>query len=115
MVLVDADRIEPAAGRVIQLIHEVVVHVVRAARVEQRRVDVHPHRRMLLTEVVRQLGVRHQVEPHEFHALGASSGFSAKIVTQQRHRRPRWRPGHSGSRGLALLRHSLVEFLAFTA
>jgi hypothetical protein len=30
-------------------------------------VNIHLHRMMLLPEVVRQFGVRHQVEPHELH------------------------------------------------
>ena len=72
MVLVDADRVVAAGGGVFELVHEVVVHVMRAPRVEQRRVDVDPHRRMLLAEVVRQFGVRHQVEPHELHGAAAS-------------------------------------------
>src|SRR5690348_4887779 len=29
--------------------------------------DVHPHRRVLVTEPIRQLGVGHQVEPHQAH------------------------------------------------
>src|SRR5690242_3776602 len=66
-MLVDADCIEPAGSRVLQLIHEVVEHVMRTTGVEQRRVDVHPHRWMLLTEIIRQFCVRHEVEPHEFH------------------------------------------------
>ncbi len=71
VMLVDADRVVAAVGGVFELIHEVVVHMVRAPRIEQRRVDVHPHRRMLLFEVLRQLGVRHQVEPHQLHGADA--------------------------------------------
>ena len=67
VVLVHADRVEAAVGGVFELVHEVVVHVVRAPRVEQRGVDVHPDRGVLVAEVLRQLGVGHQVEPHEFH------------------------------------------------
>ena len=44
MMLVHADRVEAALGGVFQLVHEVVVHVVRAPGIEQRRMDVHPHR-----------------------------------------------------------------------
>jgi len=67
MVLVDADRVEPALGGEFEFVHEVVVHQVRAARVEQRGMDVDPHRGMLLAEVIRQLGVGHQVKPHQLH------------------------------------------------
>ena len=68
MMLVHADRIEAALRRVFQLIHEVVVHQVGALRIEQRGVDVHPDRRILVAEIVRQFRVRHQVEPHQLHA-----------------------------------------------
>ena len=68
MMLVHADGVEAHLGGVFELVHEVVVHVVRSAWVEQRRMDVDPHRGMLLVEVVRKLRVRHQVEPHELHA-----------------------------------------------
>ncbi len=66
-MLVDADGVEAALGGVLELIHEVVVHEVGALGVEQRGMDVDPHGRMLLAEVVRQLRVRHQVKPHELH------------------------------------------------
>src|SRR5580704_11364246 len=69
MVLVDAYRVEPAFGGVFELIHEIVVHVMRAAGVEQGRMDVDPDRGMLLAEVIRQLGVRHQMEPHQLHGI----------------------------------------------
>ena len=67
VVLVHAHRIEAAVGGVFEFVHEVVVHVVRAARVEQRGMDVHPDRRVLVAEARRQLGVGHQVEPHQAH------------------------------------------------
>ena len=69
MMLVHADRVEADLGCVFELVHEVVVHVMRPARVEQRRMDVDPHRGMLLVEVVRKLRVRHQVKPHELHRV----------------------------------------------
>ena len=47
MVLVDADAVEAELGRELELVEEVVVHDVRACRVEQARVDVDPDRRML--------------------------------------------------------------------
>ena len=59
VVLVDADRIEAAGGGVFEFVHEVVVHVVGAAGVEQRGVDVDPDRGVLLPEVVRKFGVWH--------------------------------------------------------
>src|SRR4051812_6871841 len=71
MMLVHADGVEAALGGIFELVHEVVVHVVRPAWVEQRRMDVDPHRGMLLVEVIRKLRVRHQMEPHELH--GTSS------------------------------------------
>src|SRR5215471_10285398 len=68
MMLVHADGVEAHLGRVLELIHEIVVHVMRPAWVEQRRMDVDPHRGMLLVEVVGKLRVRHQVKPHELHS-----------------------------------------------
>ena len=67
MMLVHAYRVEAAFGGVFQFIHEIVVHVMRAPRIEQRRMDVDPDRRMLVAEARRQLGIRHQMEPHQFH------------------------------------------------
>ena len=67
VMLVAAHRVEAAVGGELHLVHEVVVHQVRALRVEQRGMDVDPDRSVLLGEVVRQLGVRHQVEPQQFH------------------------------------------------
>ncbi len=73
MVLVAAHRIEAAVGRVLHLVHEIVVHEMRALRIEQRRVDVHPDRVVLVTEIVRQLGIGHQVEPEHLHGGVRSS------------------------------------------
>src|ERR1700758_2755636 len=69
MMLVDADRVEPAGGGIFQFVHEVVVHVMRTLRVEQRGMDVHPHRGMLFGEIRGQFGVMHEMEPHEFHRV----------------------------------------------
>src|SRR5580700_448652 len=69
MMLVDADRVEAAFGGEFELMHEVVVHVMRAARIEQRGMDIDPDRGMLLAEIVGQLGVGHQVEPHQLHGM----------------------------------------------
>src|SRR6516225_9647854 len=55
VVLVDADRVEPTFGGEFELVHEVVVHVMRAPRVEQRGMNVDPHRGMLLTKILREL------------------------------------------------------------
>src|SRR5205814_4876681 len=76
-MLVHADGVEAHLGRELELIHEVVVHVMRSAWVEQRRMDVDPHRGMLLVEIVGKLCVRHQVKPHELHA--ASSPDSDRL------------------------------------
>ena len=67
VMLVAADGIEAAGGRVLELVEELVVHVVCALGVEQRGVDVDPDRGMLVLEVVGQLLVGHQVKPQEFH------------------------------------------------
>ena len=71
VMLVAADGVEAALGRVLELVEELVVHVMRAPGVEQRGVDVDPDRRVLVLEIVGQLLVGHQVKPQEFH--GSSS------------------------------------------
>src|SRR5690242_16775616 len=90
MVLVHAHRIKTAVGGVLQLVHEVVVHVMRTARVEQRGMNVHPHRRMLVAEPIRQLGIGHQVKPHQAHRtilfLPSSPGLSRPSVLAVRRR-----------------------------
>ena len=97
VVLVAAHGIEAAVGRELHLVHEVVVHQVRALWVEQRRMDVDPHRRMLLPEVLRQFGVRHQMEPQEFHGgpivAGARLAIPASMAAKPLVRQP---PGFSG-------------------
>src|SRR5260370_696777 len=70
----DADRVEAAFGGEFELIHEVVVHVMRAPGIEQRRMDIDPHRRVLLPEIVGQLGIRHQMEPHQLHGGAPRNG-----------------------------------------
>src|SRR5580658_5943272 len=79
-MLVHADRVIAEIGRVFKLIHEVVVHQMRALRIEQRRVNIDPDRRMLLFEVLRQFGVRHQMEPHQLHDR-STPDFSNKRYT----------------------------------
>src|ERR1700757_4251943 len=72
MMLVDAHRIEPAFGGEFELVHKVVVHQMRAPRVEQRGVYIDPDRGVLLSEILRQFGIGHQVKPHQLHGDGSS-------------------------------------------
>ena len=67
VMLVHAHRVEAANRGVFEFVHEVVVHVMRTARIEHRGMDVHPDRRVLVAEAGRQFGVRHQMEPHQAH------------------------------------------------
>ena len=67
MVLVHAHRVVAELGGILELVHEVVVHVMGASGVEQRRMDVDPDAGVLPVKVLGQLRVRHQVEPHELH------------------------------------------------
>src|SRR5262245_1944635 len=67
MMLVNAYAVETALGRELKFIHEIVVHQVGALRVEQRRVDVDPDRRVLVSKIIWELGVGHQVEPEQLH------------------------------------------------
>ena len=83
VVLVAADGVEAALSRVLHLVHEIVVHVVGAFRVEQLRMDVDPDRGMLLTEVVGQLRVGHQVEPHQLHGGGVPPSICAHTTNGQ--------------------------------
>ena len=89
MVLVDADRVEAAFGGEFQFVHEVVVHVMRAQRVEQRGMDVDPDRRMLLPKIVGQFGIGHQMEPHQLHGCSFGTAFrkiDRRSLTAQRGR-----------------------------
>src|SRR5213080_4404016 len=81
MVLVDADRVEAAFRGVFELVHEVVVHVMRPPRVEQRRMNIDPHRGVLLPEVVGELGVGHQMEPHLLHGSSFRTAFRKSRLT----------------------------------
>src|SRR5580700_9428053 len=95
MVLVDADRVETAFGGEFELVHEVVVHVMGAKRVEQRGVDIDPHRGMLFAEVLRQFGIGHQVKPHQLHGWLLKSIGSPRCVLRDgaaRLLRMRWGP-----------------------
>ena len=84
VVLVHAHPVEATLGRELELVHEVVVHVVGASGVEQTRVDVHPHRRIFLPEVVRQLGIGHQMEPEQLHFASSVVGFANRHVRRER-------------------------------
>ena len=68
MVLVNANAVEAHVGGVFELVEVLVVNLVAAYRVEQLAGDVHPDAAVLLAEVLRQVGVGHQVKPVEFHA-----------------------------------------------
>src|SRR5262249_16258627 len=78
-----------ALGCELQLVHEVVVHEVGALRVEQRGMDVDPDRRMLLAEIVGQLGVWHQVEPEQLHGRPPGGGAIGVAALSARFARPR--------------------------
>ena len=67
MVLVDAEAVEPALLGVHELIDVRVVCLGDHIRIEQGRIDVDPHAAVLLVEVLGQVWVRHEVEPHELH------------------------------------------------
>ena len=76
MMLIHTYRVETDVGGEFKLIHEVVVHQMRALWIEQRRVDIDPHRIVLLTEIVRQFCVRHQVKPHQAHGQDPFFGWT---------------------------------------
>ena len=67
VMLVDADAVEAERAGIFEHVHVGVVDLVRLCGVEQARVDIDPDRAVLLPEIVRQKGPRHQVEPREFH------------------------------------------------
>ncbi|HBZ72580.1 MAG TPA: hypothetical protein DEP35_23735 [Deltaproteobacteria bacterium] len=67
VVLIHADAVESRLRSELELVHEIVVHAVRLCGIEEARVDVDPNGRMLLFEVVREIRVRHEVEPKNFH------------------------------------------------
>src|SRR5260370_22876202 len=90
MVLVDADRIEAAFGGKFELIHEIVVHVMGAPRVEQRGMYVDPDRGVFLSEIVGQLGIGHQMKPQQLHGWSFRTAFR-KIKSPQPDRTARTR------------------------
>ena len=99
MVLVHAHPVEAALGGELELVHEVVVHVVGPLRIEQARVDVHPHGRILFPEVVRQLGIGHQVEPEQLHVASSIVG-ARKFMFAESARAPQPAPSGGGRTGL---------------
>src|SRR5262249_16052821 len=64
---VDADGVEAALRRELQLVHVLVVDFVGARRIEQLGVDVDPDAIVLLHEVRRQIRIRHQMKPAKSH------------------------------------------------
>ena len=78
VVLVAAHRIQPDRRGVFHFVHEVVVHPVRAFGLEQARMDVYPHRRMFVAEILRQLGIGHEVKPQVLH--GAETPFAGQAA-----------------------------------
>ena len=68
VMLVAANAVEAHLGGILQLVHELVVHDVCPAGIEQAGIDINPHRFVLVAEVVRQFLVGHQVEPQIFQA-----------------------------------------------
>src|SRR5437763_10591884 len=66
-----------------------------APRVEQRGMDVDPHRRVLLPEIVGKLGVGHQMEPHQLHGSSFPNGVQ-KIAAIDKVTSPRPRVNRRG-------------------
>ena len=67
MVLVHADAVIAELVGIFKLVEVVVIGLVSYHRVIELRVDIHPDRAVLLAEVIRQVGIRHEVEPVELH------------------------------------------------
>ena len=81
MVLVDADPVESAVLCPDQLVDVHVVRLGHHVTVEQRRIDVDPHAAVLGVEVLRQLRVRHEMEPHHLHCPDCRNPWRAKSTT----------------------------------
>src|SRR5262245_62266903 len=91
-MLVAADGVKAAGGGKLELIEELVVHVVGAGRIEQGGVDVDPNGGVLFLEVLGQLLVRHQVEPEKLHGILSNprqvgGGTRASKIANSRQRR----------------------------
>jgi hypothetical protein len=75
VVLVHADAIEAEFGRELEEVEIVVIDLVPFDGVIEPRIDVDPDRAVLLPEVVREIGIGHQVEPVKLH-WGEASGLN---------------------------------------
>ena len=69
MVFIATHGVEAYFCRELHFVHEIVVHVVRALGIEKPRMDIDPYRGVVLPEVVRQLGIGHEVEPQMLHEI----------------------------------------------
>src|SRR5262245_36879613 len=79
-MLVDADPVEAELGGELELVEELVVEHMPAARIEQLRIDVDPHPRMAFGEVVGQIRPRHQVKRAELHWRVVPKGLSRHVA-----------------------------------
>lgn len=85
MVLVDTDTVEAALVGKLQLIQVVVIGLVADSSVEQfGRRKVHPDAVIAISEIIRQLRVRHQVEEVELHAFDKTSTLVRNLLTAAR-------------------------------
>ena len=105
VMLVAADGVEADVGGIFEEIEIGVVDLVALHRIEQLLVDVDPDRTVLLPEIVRQIGPRHQVEPCELH------GRAPAVLSMAVGRNP---DEMSGNWQLALCRRRFCP-LIFTA
>lgn len=102
MVFVHEDAVEAIFGREFELVHEIVVDAVGAFGVEEAGVDVDSDGGMLLAEVLREIGVGHEVEPQKLHGFSRSdarvSCGSARFGSSGlAMRRPVWRSSNATS------------------
>src|SRR5262245_66143653 len=81
MVLVAADAVEAERLGVLELVQVLVIDVVVLVGIVERAGDVDPHGTMLRSEIIRQVGPRHQVEPREFHRSLRESGLGSRRRT----------------------------------
>jgi hypothetical protein len=68
VVFVDADAIEAEFGGEFEEVEVVVVDAMAFDGVVEAGIDVDPDAAVLLPEVIRQVGIGHEVEPVELHA-----------------------------------------------
>ncbi len=69
MVLIDADAIEPEVGGELEQVEVVVIDGVTLHGVIEAGININPHAAMRLPEVLRQVWVRHEIEPVELHLI----------------------------------------------